>query len=90
MYGTMKRHEIQVLKQAGLFERDVAEVAGVSRRTVQRVAKEPPAEAKGKARRTRGVGRPSTVERYRKFVVEVLAQELILMSAKKRQKNLAS
>ena len=77
VYGTMKRHEIRVLRQAGLFERDVAAVTGVSRRTVQRIAKEEPLPSTSDAElaRARGVGRPSKVADFRKFVVEVLSKE---------------
>jgi transposase len=77
MYGAMKRHEIQVLKEAGHSTREVVESSGVSRSTVKRVAKEPPVETPKdrKVAKVRRVGRPSKVEACRKFVVEVLAEE---------------
>lgn len=52
----MTRHEIQVLRAAGISERTVAERAAVSVRSVERVSKEPPITG---AIRTVRVGRPS-------------------------------
>ena len=77
MYGAMKRHEVQVLKQSGLTLRRITETTGVSRRSVQRIAQEPPVEgaSDGQVTRARRVGRPSKVESFRKFVEEVLAEE---------------
>jgi predicted transcriptional regulator len=37
MIDMLKRHEIQVLRRAGHSQREVAVLAGVSRRSVQRV-----------------------------------------------------
>jgi len=41
MYGMMKRHEVQVLLKAGLPQAEVARIAGVSLRSVQRIQREP-------------------------------------------------
>jgi predicted transcriptional regulator len=41
MIDTFKRHEIQVLRRAKHTLAEVAKLAGVSRRSVQRVAAEP-------------------------------------------------
>jgi transposase len=77
MYEAMKRHEIQVLRAAGHSTREVVESTGVSRSTVKRVAKEPPVESPKRRKPARGrrVGRPSKVEKFRKFVTALLAEE---------------
>ena len=66
----LKRHEIKVLLKAGHTQTDVASLAGVSRRSVQRVALEgaiaAPVEDQA-ARQARGIGRPSLVGDFRKF-----------------------
>ncbi len=78
MYGVMKRHEIQVLKNAKISNFDVAKVTEVSVRTVQRVAKEPPiVDEVGTSTR---VGRPSKVEAYRALIQEILAGSPDLLS----------
>jgi transposase len=73
----VKRHEIQVLRRAGHTLVEVAKLAGVSKRSVQRVDAEPavtafdtPAE-----RARRRVGRPSKVETFRSYLVGELAKE---------------
>jgi transposase len=82
MIDMLKRHEIQVLRRAGHSLDEVAELAGVSRRSVVRV------EAEGAvsqvdneaARAQRGIGRPSKAEPFRPFVVEQIAKEPQLLS----------
>jgi transposase len=78
----MKRHEIQVLLKAGLPQAEVARLAGVSRRTVQRIQDEPAiASVDDEAERERRrMGRPSKAEPFRKFVVELLGEDPELMS----------
>ena len=79
----LKRHEIKVLLKAGHTQRDVAHLAGVSRRSVQRVACEDAIAAPvddQAARQARGIGRPSLVGNFRKFVVDVFEQEPTLKS----------
>ena len=68
MLSMLKRHEIQILAGAGHSHDAVAEFAGVSSRTVDRVVKEPPVVEvdDAKERRRRRVGRPSKVEAFRK------------------------
>jgi transposase len=77
MYGAMKRHEVHVLKQAGLSIRETAEKTGVSPSTVKRVLNEAPVQTPddGAVAKARGVGRPSRVEAFRKSVQEILTQE---------------
>ena len=79
----LKRHEIKVLLRAGHTQTDVARLAGVSRRSVQRVAIEGAITAPvddHTARQVRGIGRPSVVEHFRKFVVDLFEQEPTLKS----------
>jgi hypothetical protein len=61
MLAMLKRHEIQVLLKAGHSQLEVARLAGVSRRSVQRIAEETAVEHVDDAgeRRQRGIGRPS-------------------------------
>lgn len=55
------RHAVQALLHSGLPTAEVARQVGVSRRTVQRIAKEPPVTAETEAayREQRSIGRPS-------------------------------
>jgi hypothetical protein len=82
MLDMLKRHEIQVLRKAGHSLPDVAELAGVSIRSVQRVEDEAAvASLDSKAERIRRkVGRPSKAEPFRAFVVEQPTKEPDLMS----------
>jgi len=78
----LKRHEIQVLRKAGHSLPEVAELAGVSIRSVQRVEDEAAVvgvdnEAE---RARRKIGRPSKAAPFRRFVVEQLAKEPDLIS----------
>jgi transposase len=82
MIDMLKRHEIQVLRRAGHSLPDVAKLAGVSVRSVQRVGDEPSvghvdSEAECVRRR---IGRPSKAEPLRGFVVSLLAKEPKLLS----------
>jgi len=79
MYGAMKRHEIQTLKRAGLSNRRVVEVSSVSKRSIQRIAKEAPV-ADTTASEGRRVGRPSKVEALRGTVKEILTKEPALLT----------
>lgn len=82
MLDMLKRHEIQVLRKAGHNQVEVAELAGVSERSVRRVAAEPAVtEADMAAERVRRkIGRPNKVEAFRVFVTELLKAEPELMS----------
>ena len=78
----LKRHEIKVLLKAGHTRAEVAKLAGVSVRSVKRVAKEGDIEQVDDAaeRARRGIGRPSLVEDFRKPIVDLLDQESDLKS----------
>lgn len=82
MLDMLKRHEIQVLRRAGHSQAEVAQLAGVSERSVRRVAAEPAVvEADTAAERVRRrIGRPNKVECFREFVVETLKAEPAVMS----------
>lgn len=73
MHGPLLRHEVQVLKKNAFPIAKICETTGVSRRTVQRILKEPLIEdLKAAAPGARRVGRPPKVERFRKLVEEQL------------------
>jgi transposase len=82
MIDLLKRHEVQVLRRAGHTLPDVAKLAGVSVRSVQRVEVEGAvAHIDNDAERAlRRIGRPSKAEPFRGFVVGQLAKEPELMS----------
>ncbi len=73
----MDRLRIQVLRDAGHTLADVAELVGVSARSVQRVAAEPPVTGLDTAPtcKARGVGRPSKVAPFAPFVADLLDAE---------------
>jgi transposase len=82
MWGMLKRHEVEVLLKAGHRKTEVARMTGVSLRSVKRIAQE---EAVGhvddKAERNqRQIGRPSTVQNFRKQVVGILLESPDLAS----------
>lgn len=70
----LKRHEVQVLRRAGHTLEEVVKLAGVSQRSVQRVAAEPPVTSLERGMQAR-VGRPSTAEAFRTLLVAELAQQ---------------
>lgn len=82
MIDTLKRHEIQVFRRAGHSQDEVARLAGVSRRSVQRVDTEAAVTHIDlrRERETRGVGRPAKAEQFRALVAEILAGEPSLLS----------
>jgi transposase len=82
MIDMLKRHEIQVLRRAGHSQIDVARLAGVARRTVQRIDTEATVTDIDTARErdARGIGRPAKAEPFRWVVAEILAQEPRLLS----------
>jgi predicted transcriptional regulator len=82
MIDMLKRHEIQVLRRAGHSQRDVATLAGVSRRSIQRVDTEAAVTDvdNGREREARGVGRSAKAELFRSLVTEILAGEPNLLS----------
>jgi transposase len=82
MIDMLKRHEIQVLRRAGHSQVEVATLAGVSRRSVQRVDTEGAVTHidAGREREARGIGRPAKAEPFRSVVAEILAGEPQLLS----------
>src|SRR5436190_447482 len=77
MIDMLKRHQIQVLREAGHSQREVARLAAVSRRSVQRVDTEIAVTHLDIAqeRERRGVGRPAKAEAFRPLVAELLTRE---------------
>ena len=78
----LKRHEIKVLLNAGHSRKEVSQLSGVSLRSVKRVSKEGEVQqvddiAEHQRRR---IGRPSLVENFRKWVVDLLQKEPHLKS----------
>jgi len=67
MLRMLDRRAVQALREAGDSTRRIARQYGVSRRTIQRIAKEPPVESgdDSTARRERGVGRSGVAEKVR-------------------------
>src|SRR6266705_171604 len=82
MIDMLKRHEIQVLQRAGHSQIEIATLAGVSRRSVQRVEREAVVThidaARERARRA--IGRPAKAEPFRPLVAEILAGDPDLLS----------
>ncbi len=78
----LKRHEIQVLRHAGHSQEEIAELAGVSVRSVRRVEDESAVSHVDNdgERERRGIGRPSKAEPFRSVIVEHLAKEPHLLS----------
>src|ERR1700681_4082214 len=76
MLGMLKRHEVEILLEAGHRKTEVARLSGVSLRSVKRIAEESPvvhvddAAERGK----RQMGRPSTVAKFRKQVIAILQE----------------
>jgi len=82
MLPALTRHDIQVLRKAGVPQEKVAELTGSSVRSVRRIEAEPSITALEKPREQRasGPGRPSKATPFREFIVELLKQEPDLMS----------
>jgi hypothetical protein len=82
MHDMMKRHEVQVLRRAGVSQEKVAELTGISVRAVRRIeVEEPVVVPDDEAERAkRGIGRPSKAEPFRGFVAKVLAEDPELLS----------
>ena len=76
MIDMVKRHEIQALRRAGHEQAEVAELTGVSVRSIRRVEGEAPVtrfDREGERER-RPIGRPSKVEPFRPFLVAEMAR----------------
>jgi transposase len=82
MIDMLKRHQIQVLRRAGHSQIEVAALAGVARRTVQRVDGEATVTHidSGGEREARGIGRPAKAEPFRPIIAEILAGDPQLLS----------
>ena len=78
----LKRHAIQVLREAGHSQTDVARRLNVSERTVRTVEGELAVESIDDVaeRRRRRIGRPSKAEPFRPFVAELMKKESELLS----------
>jgi transposase len=76
MLGMLKRHEIEILLRAGHRKTEVARLTGVSLCSVKRIAEESPVvHVDDVAERSkRQIGRPSTVQNFRKQVVGILEE----------------
>jgi hypothetical protein len=76
MLGMLKRHEVEILLKVGHCKAEVARLAGVSLRSVNRIAQEAPVVHVDDAaeREKRQIGRPSKVESFRKFIVAILEE----------------
>ena len=76
MLTLLKRHEVQTLLAAGHDQIEVAVIAGVSVRSVRRIAAEPAVEHvdDSQERVQRRIGRPSKVEPFRALVQELVEQ----------------
>lgn len=77
MYDAMKRHEVQVLKKAGLTLDQIAKQTGMSRRSVAVIAKEPSVEelVRQSLDRDGKVGRPSTALPFAAEVQEIFKSD---------------
>jgi transposase len=78
MHDVMKRLEVQNLKRARLTDEQISIVTEVPVRSVQRIATEPGVECLRDPMdlaKSRGVGRPSKVEEFRKIVETILRGE---------------
>jgi transposase len=77
MLRMIDRHAVHALLLAGQSTKEIAAQFGVSRRTIQRVAKEPPVDEADDtaARRQRGVGRPALAEPVRLRLRDLMAAD---------------
>ena len=82
MHDMMKRHEVQVLRRAGVSQEQVAKLTGVPVRSVRRIEDEAPVVVPDDAaeREKRGIGRPSKAEPFRGLIAELLAEDPELLS----------
>ena len=72
----LKRHQVQTLLAAGHDQIEVARIAGLSERSVRRIAGEPAIEQVDdrQERKERRIGRPSKVEAFRRLVQELVEE----------------
>ena len=79
VYSDRKREDVLLLLAASVPRGRIAKLAGISLRTILRIAREPAEPAKphsGAKLRRSGPGRPSVVGPYRQVVADMLAPEL--------------
>ena len=71
------RHAVHALLEAGQSTKEIAQQFGVTPRTIQRIAKEPPIEEADDAvaRRRLGVGRPAVSEETRSRLRDLIAAD---------------
>lgn len=77
MLKMLDRHAVHALLRAGETKKKIAEQFGVTVRTVQRIAKEPPVEDGDDVaeRRRRGVGRPPVTPAVKQRLVDLIAED---------------
>lgn len=77
MLRMLDRHAVQTLLRAGKSSHDIAAQFGVTPRTIQRIAQEPPVESvsDAEARRARRVGRPGVAPGIRERLGELIAAD---------------
>jgi transposase len=77
MLRMIDRHAIHALLEAGQSTKDIAQQFGITRRSVQRIAKEPQVDEAddAKARQTRRVGRPAVAESARLRLRDLIAAD---------------
>ena len=77
MHDMLKRHQVQVLREAGHTQGDTARLSGISLRSVRRIEEEPSVTSfdTDAERKKRKVGRPSKVEAFRERIIEMFAEE---------------
>jgi hypothetical protein len=78
----LKRHQVQVLIEAGHSQSEVSEFSGLGVRTVRRIRREQAVEQvdDAKERERHRIGRPSIAEPFRWFVKELMEKEPGLLS----------
>ncbi|MDQ3433129.1 MAG: IS21 family transposase [Actinomycetota bacterium] len=71
------RHAVQALVRSGLTPKEIAQQMGISTRSVQRIAKEPPVEEPDdtRARQARRVGRPPLQEQVAQRTRELVSED---------------
>jgi transposase len=82
MKPLLTRNQVQILLDSGHTQAEIAIMAGISERTVRRIAQEPKVrDIDDKAERSkRHIGRPSKTDPFRKFVLDTLKGEPDLLS----------
>lgn len=73
----LDRHAVHALLKAGQSTKEIAQQFGVTQRTIQRIAKEPPVDEvdDAEARRCRAVGRPPVPEQARLRLRDLIAAD---------------